>query len=156
MSNDLATSPNRFPWPPILYLGAVAIGLVLDALVPLGHGGVPVVRAVGFVLLAMGVALHLWTYRAFQRSDTTVMPHRGATHLVTDGPFAWSRNPIYLGNTLALVGAGLAFDVLWLVVLAPLAVLGVTRLAILREERHLALKFGAAWDAYAARVRRWL
>jgi protein-S-isoprenylcysteine O-methyltransferase Ste14 len=89
------------------------------------------------------------------RRRANILPHRAATALVTDGPFAWSRNPIYLGNTLLLSGCGLAFGNAWLLVGAAVAAIAVTVLAIRREEAHLASRFGDAWMAYAARTRRW-
>jgi hypothetical protein len=75
---------------------------------------------------------------------------------VTTGPFRWSRNPLYLANLIIYVGTTLVVDALWpFVLLVPLIALlewGVIR----REERYLSRKFGAPYDAYRARVRRWL
>jgi protein-S-isoprenylcysteine O-methyltransferase Ste14 len=89
------------------------------------------------------------------RQHANILPHRAATALVTSGPFALSRNPIYLGNTIAMAGAGLAFANPWFLPAALLAAVAVTRLAIRREEAHLAARFGAAWDAYSQRTARW-
>ena len=110
----------------------------------------------GVFLMAAGIALDLATMLAFRRHQTTVLPHRGATRLITDGPFRFSRNPIYVGNTLLVAGAGLAFGVAWLIPAALAGAVATGRLAIAREEQHLALRFGAAWSAYAARTPRWL
>jgi len=110
----------------------------------------------GLFLIAAGTALDLATMLAFRRHRTTLLPHRGATKLITDGPFRYSRNPIYLGNTLLVAGVGLAFGIGWLIPAALAGAVATQRLAILREERHLASRFGSAWDAYAARTPRWL
>jgi protein-S-isoprenylcysteine O-methyltransferase Ste14 len=91
-----------------------------------------------------------------RRHHANILPHRSATALVVSWPFSVSRNPIYLGNTLMLAGAALAFDIPWFAAAAVVAVYAVTVLAIRREERHLAARFGADWTAYQERVPRWL
>ena len=89
-------------------------------------------------------------------SRTNILPNRAAERLVTQGPFAISRNPIYLGNTTLMFGIGLAFNALWFLPLAICAAAFVERLAIRREEAHLALLFGPEWAAYATTTARWL
>jgi protein-S-isoprenylcysteine O-methyltransferase Ste14 len=91
-----------------------------------------------------------------RRHRANVWPHRAATALVTGGPFAWSRNPIYLGNTLLLAGAGLLLANAWFLIAALVGVWAVTRLAIVREEAHLAARFDGAWLAYVRSTPRWL
>ena len=83
------------------------------------------------------------------------MTWHAATALVASGPFAISRNPIYLANGLLLLGLGGLFDNAWFFVAAPVAAFATDRLAIRREERHLTALFGPAWSAYADRVDRW-
>lgn len=159
METDPRDRPNRIPWPPLLYGGAALIALGLHYLVPLPWPEGPVrivLAAVGLCLVCAGVALEIATSLAFRRHRTTILPHRGATALITEGPFAKSRNPIYLGNTLLLAGAGLLFGIAWLLLAAPATALLTQKLAIEREERHLAARFGQDWQAYAARTPRWL
>lgn len=156
---DLADRPNTIPWPPILYAGAVLIALGLQFLLPLPWPGgalAAVLAMAGVFLAAAGIALDLATMLAFRRHQTTVLPHRGATHLITDGPFRFSRNPIYVGNTLLVAGLGLVFGVAWLIPAAFAGAFATSKLAITREERHLARRFGPAWSDYAARTPRWL
>ena len=90
------------------------------------------------------------------RARANILPHRAATALVTEGPFRLSRNPIYVGNTVVLAGLGLAVGNLWFLPAAAVAALLTQRLAIVREEAHLAALFGDEWTSYAARTRRWL
>jgi protein-S-isoprenylcysteine O-methyltransferase Ste14 len=151
--------PNRIPWPPLIYGGLAMLALGLHWVAPLPWpGGVlrMLLAAAGLCLACAALALDVTAALAFRRHRTTILPHRGASALVTDGPFAKSRNPIYLANTLLVSGLGLLFGVGWLV-LAALAAAGLTqKLAIAREERHLAARFGPAWEDYAARTPRWL
>lgn len=152
-------APNRIPWPPIIYGAAVAIALAAQFLwlLPWASGVARVVlAAIGLCLICAGVALEIVTVLTFRRHHTTILPHRAAVALITDGPFAKSRNPIYLGNTMLVIGAGLLFGVAWLVIAGLAAAALVQKLAIVREERHLTSRFGKAWDDYAVRTPRWL
>jgi protein-S-isoprenylcysteine O-methyltransferase Ste14 len=100
--------------------------------------------------------LDAWASFTFTRAKTTILPHRGSQALVTHGPFAYSRNPIYVGNLMILVGVGLLAGSLWHVVLAPALAFAIGHFAIRREEAHLAARFPHEWAEYTARVRRWI
>jgi protein-S-isoprenylcysteine O-methyltransferase Ste14 len=147
--------PNTVPWPPILFGAAALVAWAAGRLVPLPWPEAALLGHAGWVMIATGITIDLWAMVVMARRRANILPHRAATALVTDGPFAWSRNPIYLGNTLLLSGCGLAFGNAWLLVGAAVAAIAVTVLAIRREEAHLASRFGDAWMAYAARTRRW-
>lgn len=153
---DFAQRPNRIPWPPILYAAAGGVAYLLQYAAPTGKLLPDWVRMCGDVFIAFGLAFDFWAMGAMLLARTNILPNRGAGRLVTYGPFAYSRNPIYLGNTLLLIGIGLAYSALWFVPMAFVAAFLVDRLAIRREEIHLALRFGAEWTAYAARAPRWL
>jgi protein-S-isoprenylcysteine O-methyltransferase Ste14 len=107
-------------------------------------------------LAVCGVLLDVSAMVVMARAHTTILPHHAASRLVTAGPFAWTRNPIYLGNTALLAGLGLATPARWFLPIAPAAAFAIDRLAIRREEAHLRARFGAAWDAYARVVPRWI
>ena len=113
-------------------------------------------RLAGFVLLATGIAFDVSAIFWMSRARTNILPHKAAGVLLTSGPFRVSRNPIYVGNTITLAAMGLAFSNLWYAIAAVVIALLLHRLAILREEAHLAARFGKAWDDYAARTPRWL
>lgn len=151
-----ADRPNRVPWPPILYAGTIIAAILADQLLPLRSGLDWPPRAAGGVLAAAGIILDLAAILTLKRHRTAVRPDRAAVSLVTSGPYALSRNPIYLGNTLALLGAALLLDLPWLAILVVPATVLVQRLAIEREEAHLAARFGQDWQAHAKRVRRWI
>jgi len=152
-----AERPNRWPWPPLIFGGAFLVGIGLKGLVPLGWP-VPAAagQSAGWVLLFAGLALDIWAMASLHRARTTILPHRPAGRLVTDGPFAFTRNPIYLGNTLALLGLGLMLENPWLLAAAVIAAIATDHLAARREEAHLAARFGAEFAAYAQQVPRWV
>ena len=159
MTSGSAERPNTIPWPPLIYGGIAVFALWLHWTLPLPWPGGALgamLAAAGLCLAGAAIALDVTAAMAFRRHRTTIMPHRGATALITRGPFAWSRNPIYVANTLLVAGAGLIFGIAWLLLAALGGALLTQKLAIEREERHLAARFGAAWEEYAAGTPRWL
>ncbi|WP_341211856.1 isoprenylcysteine carboxylmethyltransferase family protein [uncultured Limimaricola sp.] len=112
--------------------------------------------ALGAVVVAAGLGLMLWASATMLRHRTQVMPRRDAAALVTDGPFRFSRNPIYLGDLLLLTGGALFFDAPSGLVMVPMLATILQRRFIRPEEAMLRKSFGAAFEAWAARTRRWL
>jgi len=148
--------PNRIPWPPLILVGCVATAMVLGWFLPLEPFSVALSLPLGLAFFAVGIGLDFLAMRAMRRRAANILPHRSATALVTEFPFSISRNPIYLGNTLLLAGAGFLFANPWLLVMAMVSVLLVTELAIKREETHLEALFGEKWRHYTTQVPRWL
>lgn len=158
-AKDAPTPPNTIPWPPIIYVGAAIMGVALHWSLPLPWtAGLPslALAAIGLCLICAAIALEIATALMFRRHRTTIWPNRAASRLITEGPFSKSRNPIYLGNTLLVAGAGMLTGIGWLIVMALAAAVVVQKLAIEREERHLATRFGQQWHDYARRTPRWL
>ncbi len=146
--------------PPILYLGAVALGFGLDAGLPLrfATGGLeaPWRFGIGGGLILVSLLIMALGVTQFRKAGTNVPPTRPTTALVTHGIYALSRNPLYISLSLLMAGIAVAADRGWiLILLAP--VLVVMRYGVIaREERYLERKFGDAYRAYKTRVRRWL
>ena len=109
----------------------------------------------GFVLIVGGVALALWGAITFKRAQTAIIPHHPATRIVQHGPYRFTRNPMYVGFTSAYVGGALVLDMVWpLLLLAP-SLWALRHFVIDREEAYLASAFGAEYEEYRAKVRRW-
>ncbi len=153
---DSFERPNVVPWPPLLLLSGVGAAILLGANLPLHGEFHPAVRLTGFLLLVLGAAIDISATYTMWRARTNILPHRPALRLITSGPFRFTRNPIYLGNSIAIAAMALAFSNLWFVLAAAAVTLSVDRLAIRREERHLSARFGAEWDEYARRTPRWI
>ncbi len=153
-----AERPSSFPWPPVLLVLTVAAAWMLQILLPLSWPGIgdTASRIAGLGLGLAGLLLMGWAALTLRRAHTTVLPHSGATALVTDGPFRYRRNPIYLADMLILLGIAELTRNIWLVLLTPVFGILVTWLAILPEERHLEARFGDAYRAYKERTRRLL
>lgn len=153
------TMPSRVPWPPLIYLVAIVAGIALTAVYPLPWIGEPMsdmLFVIGGLVGAAAIYLFVMSVRAMRKARTTVMPTKAAEHLVTSGPFALSRNPIYVGDTMLTIAIGLVTGSLWFILLAIIAAFLTTRLAILPEERFLAARFGKKYRDYTTKVRRWL
>ena len=153
-----AQRPSPIPWPPILLVAVFGGGWLLGRVYPLPWPGLddPPARAIGIGFLVGGIALAAWAALTFRRHHTTIMPHKGASTLVTDGPFRRFRNPIYVADIMIMAGIPEVTSNVWYVILAAPFAAAVTWLAILPEERHLEARFGDDYRNYVARSRRWI
>ena len=156
-SNNEARRPRTLIPPPAPYVLALLGGWWLDRhVLPLPWDDGVVSRALGWAWLAIGLILFAWTLWTFHRHRTTVNPYASASALCIDGPFRYSRNPIYLGDWLILIGIALLMNTFWPLVFGPLIWL-MLRFGVIRyEEAHLEAKFGNAYRDYKTRVRRWI
>lgn len=153
-----AAPPSTVPWPPILLVGAVAAALALGHAYPLPWPGEndAMAKWVGRGIGLAGFALLGWSVWTLHRHRTTVRPDQAARTLVTDGPYRYRRNPIYIADVLILFGVAEVTQNIWFAILALAFAALVTPLAVLPEERHLEERFGDAYRAYKAGTRRWL
>ena len=150
--------PGVIALPPLIFLGFLAAAAVLEAIMPLP---VPVAHSLahyvsGAVLAAGGFVMITMGTRRFVAAGTNVPPTLPTTALVVDGIYRRTRNPLYLGLTLVYLGVGVSAGSLWAIgLVVPL--LWVINVGVVKpEERYLERKFGDAYRAYKARVRRWI
>ena len=152
-----STRPRTWILPPAPFAAAIVGGWWLDRYrwaLPMAVGDTT--RWLGWLLVALAVLLFGWSLLTLRRHRTTVNPFRGAAALCIDGPFAFSRNPIYLADWFVLAGASLILATAWPLVFAPV-VWGLVRYGVIcHEEAHLEAVFGKAYRDYTQRVRRWL
>jgi protein-S-isoprenylcysteine O-methyltransferase Ste14 len=143
-------------WPPVGVGGPLALGLVLSATVGDPFAASSAMVVVGWLFVAAFVVWNGWALVTIARHRTALLPG-GATRTVIDtGPFARSRNPLYLGLLAGSAGVGLLAGSLWAVVALPVEWALLRWGAVLPEERYLAAKFGADYAGYTGRVPRWL
>ena len=149
------TSGVRFP-PPLIYVGGFVIGYLLDRAVPLTLTSWPLGEPIGWALVAVGVALMGSAVMTFRRAGTSLNPAKPTTRVVVHGPYRLTRNPMYVGWVIVYLGCVLLTNTVWPLVSLPVVLVLISRAVIAKEERYLAAKFGDAYRAYKARVRRWL
>lgn len=142
--------------PPLLYLGPLLLGLLLQRVRPRAFLPPPVARPLGTLLTGSGLLLGGWAARTMLAAGTALDPAHPVTRIVTRGPFRFSRNPIYLAFTLLYVGVAALANTRWPVLFLPGVLAAIRRGVIAREERYLARKFGTAYTGYQTRVRRWI
>ena len=141
---------------PLIYLAGFALVLAVHWIWPVSLTGHPGTPWIGRAVLFPGLALNLWGVWSMRRSGTPINPYRPTRVLVAAGPFRISRNPLYTGLHLVLLGLVLILDSLW----GPAIMGGVALVmhlgVILPEERYLEARFGERYRRYRATVRRYL
>jgi len=142
--------------PPIFYVTAIAAGAWLHRAAPLPIGGGAWRLVAAWACLALFAALLAASFTSFWRRRTTVIPNRPATTLVIAGPYRFTRNPMYVSLAVLSVGIGLWLNSWWVLLFLVPAVLVIDRFVIAREEAYLLRRFGADYESYRGRVRRWL
>jgi protein-S-isoprenylcysteine O-methyltransferase Ste14 len=142
--------------PPTYLLVAIVVMLALHFLLP----AIQIIpgpwNILGVVPLACGIALNLVADKAFREAATTVKPFEESTVVITTGVFRITRNPMYLGYVLILIGVALIVRSLTPYAVIPVFAVLMDRVFIRVEEQMLEAKFGQAWLGYAKKVRRWV
>ena len=147
----------RFP-PPLVFLGGILLGVACEYIVapapfPVGRA----ISAIGGVVLIVAAVGFLASSRVhFTRTGQSPIPWKPSPSLILQGPYRYTRNPMYVGMTLLEVGLGLAANNLWMALLAVPALVIVHFIAVRPEERYLSEKFGADYQRYLSQVRRYL
>jgi len=143
-------------FPPFWLLFSLLLMTALHFFVPIQTLVPTPFRLAGLALVVLGVSLVIWPARLFAKSKTTIKPFHESSALVTTGPYRFSRNPIYVGMALALLGCAVLFGSLAPLLVVPLFVLLIDRVFIAGEERMLQATFADDYAEYCRRVRRWI
>lgn len=151
-----ATDPRKFPFPPGIPLAGWLLGWGLGALWPIHVDWPAWTRWAGGFLFVTPWGLAIWAMMTFRRHHTPVDPLGKVTAIVTEGPFRYTRNPMYLHLMLVYIGGILLFHLIWSAILLVPVFLALRYGVIAREERHLQAAFGEEYAEYCRRVRRWL
>jgi len=155
--DDTADTAQVIIRPPLGWGLAVLAGLALNWLVPLPFllADLPAGWLGGMVfLLALG--LFAWAIVTITTAGSNVPTNLPTTTIVESGPYRFTRNPIYLGMFLGLIGVAIAFDNFWLLMMLVPFALVIRYGVVVREEAYLERKFGNVYRGYRSRVRRWL
>jgi protein-S-isoprenylcysteine O-methyltransferase Ste14 len=165
--NTHETQPAPEPWrsrwllipPPPLFVGSFVAGVQAHRVVPLPLVPASIqaaARTGGVGLVGLAVLLLAAAPALFLHHRTTIVPHRKARSLITAGPYRITRNPMYVGLTLAYVGVALTMNLVWPLLFLMLPLWVLHNKIIPFEEATLARIFGVEYRAFRQRVRRWI
>ena len=140
----------------MLYLCALAAGIALHTIWPIWFPSPVAARIIGAMLVVGSGILITWGVATMRRAGTNVRPDQPTLVIVVNGPFRFTRNPLYLALTGIYIGLAMLINTAWPVLLLPVLLALMHWGVILREEHYLEAKFGSTYLDYKARVRRWL
>jgi len=158
MTDTSSDTPNVMIFPPLIPLSVLVVGAVLNFFMPLGllaHVLFPGRIVVGAIAFVVGIGMVVGANRIFQRIGTNARPSQPTLALATIGMFTWTRNPMYVGGSLALLGIAIGFALDWVILLLVVSLPLVHYGIILREERYLERKFGDEYRRYKKKVPRY-
>ena len=148
--------PAVIGFPPLIFLGCVVAGSVLHFIFPIRVMRYSLSLSLGVVLALASASLAIWAVGVMKQAGTNVRPDRPTLTIVRDGPYQFTRNPMYLSLSLLQLAVGFILNgwvpLLFAVVLMLILHFGV----ILREESYLEAKFGQQHLAFKHEVRRWI
>jgi protein-S-isoprenylcysteine O-methyltransferase Ste14 len=151
-----ADAPKVRIVPPLVYLGGLVAGHLVNRWLPIDVLPVRAAWIAGAFFLLLGLALIASAMVNFARARTTIRPDRASTTLVIAGPYKFTRNPMYVGLAIAYLGLAIADRSLWSLILLPVVLAVIRYAAIAHEEAFLERRFGSSYIDYKASVRRWL
>jgi len=149
----------KFP-PPVLPVVTIVAGHLLGRFMPvLSEYDLPTPARYwigGLIAVAAVLILVVWPARQFQQSGQDPKPWTPTPEIVVHGPFKFTRNPMYLGMIIFCIGFAVILSDVWILILTPVCGWLIYYFAIRHEEAYLEEKFGDAYRAYKAGVRRWV
>jgi len=156
VASDDKDIPGIIAPPPLIFAVPGVAAALFNVVYPVRVLPQPIALTFGLGLTVAGIAFEVWAMPKFRQAQTSVIPYRPTTAIIESGPFAVTRNPIYLGMALLYAGITLIVNTIWPLLLLPFILIVMQRGVIEREERYLERKFGDQYLSYKSRVRRWI
>jgi protein-S-isoprenylcysteine O-methyltransferase Ste14 len=143
------------PW---VFVVCYLLGVALEFMAPIAFSReLPAfLSRVGAVVFAVGALVAGWPLLMFYKAGTTTVPGKTSATLVTRGPYRFTRNPMYVGLTIAYLGEAAILKQVWPVILLPLTLAYLNWVVIPLEESRLRDVFHEEYEQYRTRVRRWI
>lgn len=142
--------------PPVWFLLSIIMMISLHLFLPVHQLFFSPITYLGILASIIGIGIILFCAYIFHQKNTTIKPFQESSYLVRDSIFHYSRNPIYLGMIITLIGVWIILGSLTPVFIIPLFTWLIQELFIKEEERMLEAKFGDSYQEYKATVRRWI
>jgi len=156
MNHNIIDNPNVIAPPPAIYAVSLTAGILLQTLFSMNLLPPVGVYVLGGLLFILAVILAVLAIRMMRQLGTNVAPNQPTIAIVTDGPYRFTRNPIYIPLTLVYCSTSLVANALWPIILLPIVLILIDRGVVAREERYLEDKFGEEYMQYKTRVYRWI
>lgn len=156
MQHDAPDNANVIALPPLIYTAAFVVGWLIHLAFPLPIMPGRLARVIGVLFMLASFPIAITALRALRQAQTTFDTMKPTTAIVTEGPFRYSRNPLYVSLTLLYLGVALLINALSIVLLVVPVLVVIQHGVIGREEAYLERKFGEEYLSYKARVRRWV
>ncbi len=147
--------PKRIVHPPLWLAIGVAAIFLLGEFLPVASFDGGFADGLGSFAILLGLLLMAHTGGMFRLADNDLKPFAGVNRLLTGGPYRFSRNPMYFGMALVLLGTAVTVGALSALFVAPLFVLIVHYRFVRHEEAMLRERFGEQYENYCRIVRRW-
>ncbi len=155
MKDDKQDNSGVITLPPLIYLAFLIVSLILHLLLPINPlSNVLLQFGLGLPLIGIGFLVSIWAVKTLRRGGATEKVYEPTAKIVVNGPYRFTRNPIYLSFTSIYLGLAISFNSLWPILLLPLLLLVIQSGVINREERYLERKFGKEYIKYKNNVRR--
>ena len=158
MTDTSRDTPDVIIFPPLIPLSVLIVGVILHFFMLLGLlAHVPFLGriVVGAIAFIAGIGMVIGANRIFLRIGTNARPSQPTLALATIGMFTWTRNPMYVGGSLALLGIAIGFALDWVILLLVVSLPVVHYGIVLREERYLEGKFGNEYRRYKTKIPRY-
>ena len=156
--SDKKDSPqiNKYIHPPVVAMFYIIVAILLGIFIPLVSELSRTIRNIGFGFVVIGFLFGVAAFIEFRKAKTTILPHGSVSNIISSGIFRFTRNPIYLGFLLMVIGFPLNYGSIWGIIAAPFFVTTMNRLVIEKEEAYLEKKFKEEYTSFKSSVRRWL
>jgi protein-S-isoprenylcysteine O-methyltransferase Ste14 len=141
--------------PPVLTFIFLVIAYTAKWSISIPYTMPRILNIVGFVFVTLGFVLGFSAFLEFRKAQTTILPHGSVSSIITSSIYRFTRNPIYLGFALMVIGFPLISGTLWGLIIVPVFIYSMNSLVIEREEAYLEKKFGDVYTSYKGRARRW-
>lgn len=149
-------SPQVIAPPPFIYLGGLAVGIILHRLAPMLFLPENFALPIGVALIIISSILVVMAFRALAHAKTNIDVRKPTTSIVATGLYRFTRNPIYLSMTLFILGIAVLLNTLWIAITLVPVLFAIQFGVIAREESYLTKKFGDEYLHYKLKVRRWV
>ena len=144
-------------FPPLVGLTLAVTSIFLHVFFPLTiTSSSTIVLIAGIIILGSGIVLQIICLQVFKKAKTTPLFQKPTTNILQSGPYAQSRNPIYIAVFLQFLGLAFLINTWWLIAVLPILYLYLRYGVIAREEQYLEQKFGEEYRRYQSKVPRWL